>query len=368
MVTIHSGGFCEWGVEESMKFKWTPVKKLILFIVAQMLIVVLSVWFFDPFYQYHEPFGGFKAVLNDRDNQMPGTVRNFTYDSVLIGSSVAENFDSGFLDAQYDCTTLKIIRASGSIADLLYYLEMAQQEHELKNVFWCLDLFALNAPVETTLYGEDIPRYLHTVTPFDDIPYVLNKEVLLVKIPYMLAGGYMGKNTDGHAYDWSEGKTFGAQKAMQAYQKPSEGMEAQDYSDDIPVIAENIAMLTEQIRKNPQITWRFLIPPYSLLWWDCAYVNGIMEEDFYILEQVIDALLSCENVELYYFQDEQEIVCNLDYYMDMIHYAPQVNQYMLEQMAAGEKKVTRENCQEVIQSMRQLALYITEEEIYSYYR
>lgn len=351
-----------------MRHQWSSLKKLILLIVLEMAAVMFAVWFFDPFYQYHAPFGSLKAVLNDRDNQMPGTIRNFTYDSVLVGSSVAENFDSSFLDAQYGCTTLKIIRASGSIADLLYYLEMAEQEQELKNVFWCLDLFALNAPVETTLYGEDIPRYLHTRSPFDDVPYLLNKEVLLMKIPYMLASGYMGKNTDGHAYDWSEDKTFGEEKAMQAYEKPAEALAAQDYADSIPVIAENIDMLIKQIEADPQITWRFLIPPYSLLWWDCAYVNGIMEEDFYILEQVIPALLSCENVELYYFQDEQGIVCELEYYMDMIHYSPQVNQYMLEQMAAGEKRVTRENWQGVIQSMRQLARHITEEEIYRYYQ
>lgn len=73
-------------------------------------MVALVVWSFDPFYQYHAPFLGIEAVLNDRNNQMPGTVRNFSYDSVLVGSSVAENFVSSFLDETYGCSTLKLIR------------------------------------------------------------------------------------------------------------------------------------------------------------------------------------------------------------------------------------------------------------------
>ena len=150
------------------------LRRLLLFIAAEFLLVALIVWLFDPFYQYHSPFFGMEAVLNDRDNQMPGTVRNFSYDSVLMGSSVAENFDSSFLDGTYGCRTLKIIRASGSVADLLYYLEMAQERGELRNVFWCLDIPALEASTEVTLRGGDTPGYLHTAGILDDMPYLYN--------------------------------------------------------------------------------------------------------------------------------------------------------------------------------------------------
>ena len=316
--------------------KWrTPLGKLSLFVLGLLLLVGAIVWFFDPFYQYHAPFFGMEAVLNDRDNQMPGTIRNFSYDSVLVGSSVAENFDSSFLDHQYECETLKIIRASGSVADLLYYLEMAWEEQEIQNVFWCLDLFALEASTEITLYEEDTPRYLHTKTVLDDIPYLWNKQVLLEKIPFMLAAAYLGKNTGGAAYDWSEDKEFSAEKAMQAYEKPDKKQETQDFTGDILTIEQNITALVDQIKAHPKTQYRILFPPYSMMWWDCARANGELEKHFYVLEQVIPVLLSLPNVEIYYFQDEAEIICDLDNYMDMVHYTPQVNQYMLEQMAAG---------------------------------
>ena len=356
-------------MEERQKKK--QLKKLVLVIAAELFLAAAAVWFFDPFYQYHPPFFGVEAVLNDRDNQMPGTVRNFDYDSVLIGSSVAENCDSSFLDETYGCRTLKVIRASGSLADLLYYLEMACQEHRLRNVFWCMDILALDSSTKVTYYDGNTPLYLHTKTVLDDIPYLFNKEILLEKIPAALACSYSGINTGGNAYNWAEGKVFGASGAMAAYDRNSvklDGLaEPKDFSEQKQLIIDNIAMLDAQIDAHPETTFRFFFPPYSLLWWDCAYVNGDLEERLFVLEETLPALLAHENVEVYYFQDEEDIVCNLDYYMDMIHYSPDINQVMLERMAAGKNRVTKENLQEVLESMRALTVKISEEEIYRYY-
>lgn len=346
------------------------IKKLALFIAAEFLILAVFVWFFDPFYQYHSPFLG-QAVLNDRDNQMPGTVRNFEYDSVLMGSSVAENFDTDYIDQTYGCDTLKIIRASGSAADLLYYLEMARERHDLKNVFWCLDNFALNASTEITLDGEDVPRYLHTESVLDDIPYVYNKQIIFEKIPSMLAFSYLGRNTGGNAYNWSEGKDFSAGRAMRAYDRlsvtPDLMIDYADFSEEIPDITENLRRIKAQITQYPDTQYRFLLPPYSMLWWDSAYVNGQLEKQFYILDRIFSELSAYENVELYFFQDEEDIVCNLDNYMDMVHYSPEINQYMLEQMAAGKKRVADGDGEETLAGMRRLADYISRERIFDYY-
>ena len=345
--------------------------KLILAIAAELFVAAFIVWFFDPFYQYHAPFFGMEAVLNDRDNQMPGTVRNFEYDSVLVGSSVAENFNSDYLDETYGCSTLKLIRASGSMADLLYYLDMAQKEQSLQNVFWCLDIFALDSSTEVTLYGEDIPRYLHTKAVYDDLPYLFNKEILLEKIPAALAMAYQGINVGGNAYNWARDKEFSADRAMLAYDKSSveHGQEIeQTVSAELKQkTSDNLELLKVQIEAHPEITYRFMIPPYSMLWWDCAYVNGQLEERLYILEETLPVLLAYENVEVHYFQSDEEIICNLDNYMDMIHYSPYVSQSMLEKMAVGENKVTLDSYRETLDAMRELALRITQEDIYRYY-
>lgn len=345
-----------------------PLKKLILFIFLELLLIFAVVWAFDPFYQYHAPFGNRPAVLYDRDNQVVGTVRNFSYDSVLMGSSVAENFDSSYLDERYDCKTIKIIKASGSLADLLYYLDMAHEKQDLKHVFWCLDMFALDASPEPTIpEGVSPPAYLRTETLFDDIPYLYNKEILFEKIPLQAAYSRLNKNTGGNAYNWAEGKQFDAARAKQVYFRPAKAQPPKDFTGSKDNLEKNLDLLTGEISGHPETAYRFILPPYSLLWWDAAYMNGELEKNFYLLEQTLPALLSCDNVEVYYFQSDKEIVCNLDNYMDMIHYSPDINRYMFEQLDGEKYRVTQENYREKIAGMRALAKEITEKYIYEYY-
>lgn len=158
---------------------------------------------------------------------------------------------------------------------------------------------------------------------------------------------------------------------MRAYDRAGIVLEGEppdrDFSDKKGLIGDNVALLTEQVSSHPETTYRFLIPPFSMLWWDCAYVNGELEERFYALDSAVTALLRFENVEVYCFQQEDWIVCDLDNYMDMVHYGPEVNQYMLERMAACGNRVEPEDWEAVLAQLRELARRISQEEIYRYY-
>ncbi len=350
---------------------------LFLFLAAAIVVV------FDPFYQYHKPWFGLKAVLNDRDNQVVGTIRTFDYDSVLLGSSVAENYDSSFLDASFDCTTLKVIRASGSTADLLYYLDKAHRRQELKNVFWSMDIFALTASPQITLTSKDIPRYLHTDTVLDDWPYLWNKEILCETIPQMLAFSQMNMNTEGQAYNWARGKNFSAEGAMRAYDKPKEenvfyaaedsaDTSAEEVEDAFSMdeqqnLTENLSMIEEELSMHPDTSYTIIFPPYSMMWWDCGYVNGVLETYFEVLEQTIPVLLTHDNAKVYFFVSDRDVICNLDNYMDMIHYSPDINQYMLEEIVQDGHQVSEANWEEVLTDMKNTCEYIIEEGIYNYY-
>ena len=337
-------------------------------ILAEMLLIALFIWCFDPFYQYHGPLFGLKQVLFDRENQVIGSIRNLEYDSVLLGSSEAENFDSSFLDETYGCHTLKVIRASGSTADLLYYLGKAHEKQQLDHVFWCMDLFSLTAPTEITVCSQYSPGYLFTETILDDFSYLFNKDILMKKVPLMLAYGAADINTNGHAYDWSDDKDFSAAGAMRAYDKPdtvSENVPVEQYRD---AVSKNLELVREELSAHPDTKYTVFFPPYSLLWWDSNYVNGTGEEYIYVLEQILPVLLSYPNVSVYYFGADREIVCNLDNYMDQVHYSPAISQYMLDCMAEDVYRVTEKNLDTVIKEMKETYQYIIEEEIYQYYK
>ena len=126
--------------------KKIALKWLCITIACMLLLAATVTYLFDPFFQYHEPYFGLHKVYYNRDYQVVDSVRNFSYDSVLLDSSVAENFDSGVIDAKYDCNTLKVIRASGSTADLLSYLQLAHGEAGLKECHLVLGHFCPDCP------------------------------------------------------------------------------------------------------------------------------------------------------------------------------------------------------------------------------
>lgn len=232
--------------------KQKALKKLVLWIMILMLLVGGIVCIMDPFYVYHAPLFGTEAVLYDRDYQMPGTVRNFAYDTVILGSSVAENFDSQYVDECYDANTIKIIRASGSVADLLYYMDIAHEEHEIKRVFWCLDIFAMTSSPECTFQDNEELAYLYTKNPLDDISYVYNKDILFEKLPQSLAYAAMGINTGGQAYNWAADKDFSAAGAMRAYSKPKEVSTNVDYSTELQWLKSNLEAVLQDMRDTYQ--------------------------------------------------------------------------------------------------------------------
>ena len=99
------------------------------FLAAAILLLAAAglVFVFDPFFHYHEPLGPLKAVLTKKEYQVPGTLRNFSYDSVLVGSSTAENFNNRWFDEAFGTQSVKAIKSSGVTAQLDYYVRMAAE-------------------------------------------------------------------------------------------------------------------------------------------------------------------------------------------------------------------------------------------------
>jgi hypothetical protein len=54
--------------------------------------------------------------------------------------------------------------------------------------------------------------------------------------------------------------------------------------------------------------------------------------------------------------------------MDMIHYSPQVNQFMLDRVTRDQNRVTKDNLAATLENMHATYQYILEEGIHLYYR
>lgn len=323
------------------------------------VVCVLTVYLLDPFYHYHKPWFGLKAVLNEKEYQVPGSLRHFDYDNVLVGSSVVENNDNRWYDEAFGGTTMKAVRSYGGIADLVWYLNLAfdsrqQKGQQVQKVFFNLDPSSLTQEARTTFEASGCPMYLYDRNPFNDVKYLLNKTVLLEKIPYMLAQSFSADYNEGLSYNWAEGKDFSENGVLEHYyrKKTEEAPLSPDAKKE--ELEANLELLSQVIEAHPDTEFFFFLPPYSMIWWDDAVRNGLREVYLYDEQQAAEKLLSYENVRFFDFQNEEEIVTDLNHYMDTVHFDPGVNYAICEAMAAGRNEVTVKNLEDTFAATREL--------------
>lgn len=70
---------------------------------------------------------------------------------------------------------------------------------------------------------------------------------------------------------------------------------------------------------------------------------------------IIESMLEYENAYLFSFNDDFEIITNLDNYKDYYHYSEDINSYILECMANNSHWLTKDNYEEYL------------DKIYNYY-
>ena len=82
-------------------------------------------------------------------------------------------------------------------------------------------------------------------------------------------------------------------------------------------------------------------------------------------EYIAERLFPYENVKVFFFPNQEWIVCDLDNYADYSHYHPDINRYMAECFASGECRVTEENLEKELEKMRQIVYAYDFEELFS---
>lgn len=341
-------------------------KKLIIKFIAGTLAVLmlfaLLTAVIDPFFHYHKPLFGLKAVLTDKEYQCIGTIRNFDYDALIVGSSVCENYNNHWFDEQFGCTSIKAVRSYGATADLCFFMDEAYKNHDIKYVFYNLDPGSLSAEPELTFKSTGCPMYLYDRNPLNDFEYLLNKDVIFEKIPYMFAKSYVGEYDEGNSYNWGQYKEFNTDMILGLYVRKhsvASPNPADCYDKECDA---NLTMLEERIKAHPETEFYVFIPPYSCVWWDNIYRYGDTESYLHMFDTALNRLVGYDNVKLYYFMNDEEVVTNLSNYMDVLHFSPDINRYIVDELATEDRRVKEEDIDSIIDYSRDLS-YRTVNEI-----
>lgn len=291
------------GKRKNTAIKW--IIGILAAAAAAVLIFILSIFAIDPMFHYHAPLKFLSYPLVNERYQNNGIVRHFDYDSVITGTSMTENFKTSEAQKLFGSDFIKVAFSGGGYTEIGDNLKAAYDSgHDIKYVIWGLDY-------DKMIYGKnyrytekgDFPDYLYNDSSLDDIKYFFDPVVV------KLAGSVVKSTVTGRAAtsfdvyeNWSAGYEYGRDEVIKSCELNASASKMQQLTDaDRAVVTENL---------------------------------------------ITKELLKYDNVRLYSFRGNSELICNLDNYKDAKHYGEWVNSQMLQWMKNDEYRITEENLAE----------------------
>lgn len=322
-------------------------KYLIGVIIVTVVLLMLfagMVVYIDPFVQYHQPFEGFQTVYS-RGTQSyvnPGLAKNYDYDKLVIGSSVSENFYATDFDKAFGGKAIKLPFAGGTTMTYSVIMDTVFREKDVDTVFYSLDYFALCMDATKPRY--ELPMYLYDANIFNDVKYVFNKDILSYianVIKDNRAGAVISLDD---AYNWEHVHEFSKARVLKMYDRPEQTTESQKALEaQYKNVEAGLWNITVQVEAHPETDFVIFYPPYSILWYDNYKRVGMLDATIGGLTHSMELLLEYDNVEVYSFAGWKDVIVNLDNYRESMHFSEKINKLMVEEMAAGNFKITKEN-------------------------
>lgn len=322
--------------------RWTLVT-CILFL-AVLVACALTVYIVDPFQIYRKASFYVPYIENTTQNYTnAGIVRNYEYDSAMVGTSMTENFRPTQLDELFGGHFIKLCSSGGSAYNHALLMRIAFETHDIKRILYGFDMYSFVGGTQET--SSDIPMYLYDSNPLNDVYYLLNRDVLLDRLKelyeYNKTTPYSaGDDMRDDMYAWGTHYAYSEEAVLASYtmSDPPAAMLAYDtYQDQaLENLEENLISF---ITAHPETEFDIFFPPYSELEWYVMYLKGHLDFVLNIKDLCAERLLELPNVKLYDFNTHEEWVRNLSLYKDYSHYAPEINDALAQAIADDENRV-----------------------------
>ena len=327
-------------------------KKYVIVFISTLCLLIIScigmTWYVDPYFHYHEPNKHFDYVLADQRYINDGISRNFDYDAIITGTSMTENFKTSEFDRLFNVNSIKVAFSGGSYKEVNNNLKRAIQANgNIKYIIRSLDYSYFFTAKDEMKSMFDYPTYLTDDDLWNDVSYILNKDIFFKKIiPIFKTYSKQGSITSFDDYtNWSGLFVFEKDSVLRTYTRTDKIQKSVQVSEDDKIrFQENIDKnIISIIQENPNIKFYYFLTPYSILFWDDLIRKGEMEKHLVEEQMIIKSLLDYDNVHLFSFSDNFDLTTNLNNYKDIAHYSGDINSYMLKEMHSEKHRLTRYN-------------------------
>ncbi|WP_051205618.1 hypothetical protein [Butyrivibrio sp. FC2001] len=338
---------------------------ILILVIATLALAAGLVFFVDPFFHYRAPNPKLFYKLYDQRSQNDGITRNFDYDAIITGTSMAENFKASQFEGGLGFRTIKVPYSGATYKEINDNLIAAYNSgHNPKYVLRPLD-YSLLMRDKDELRDDmgDYPYWLTNDDPFDDVKYLLNKDVILRYAIPALTSYFQRKNpgyTSFDEYSYTDGDNkYGKEYVLYGKKEfvDPDSFELWILSDEEKKMLEgNIEQnVVSLARKHPETTFLYFFPPYSMVYWGALYEEGQLDKILACKQAAIEQMLECDNIHIYSFTTHTEITADLSRYRDQAHYDYKVNEFIIDTIVKYENgyentdmfelsdRITREN-------------------------
>ncbi len=321
--------------------KWAALTVSML--LSAIALIIGTVVLIDPFEIYHQATAFTPPIENGTQiYSNAGIAKSYEYDSVVIGSSMTENFLPSQLDSLFGGQFVKLPINAGSPYNHKQMMDMAFATHDVRRV-----LYGVDVELYTYFYKTpkcEMPDYLYDFNPFNDVRYWFNKSVLARYIPRCLAAwGERDPDLRDTMYTWGDLYPYGEEYALADTPITGEAFEQTPPEDNPKMSQQTMLNVTHNvlpfIKAHPDTEFLFFFPPYSLAMWYGFYRSGVLNDHLNQKEAIIAALLPYDNAKIYDFQARTDWITDLDNYIDASHYGPWINAAMGEAVSRDEQRV-----------------------------
>ncbi|WP_432820897.1 hypothetical protein [Trichloromonas sp.] len=336
--------------------KW--VHRTLMLILALLLGIMISNFVVDPF-QHFRKASFYRTYFKEERYLNPGIAKTFEYDTVIVGSSMIQNFRPSAVDSILNTVSVKLPIPGSSAYEQSLTLDTALRTGKVRRVLFGLDLFSFKGAPKRLSGGEgSIPFYLYDDDPFNDLKYLLSLDTLIF-YKYIIRSTLAGRDArklemDNYGY-WGDRFDFGSVQVLEDWKTGNFNKNAVTADFSVKVLKESFdANFLDHFRANPEVRFDLFFPPYSVLvWLDCRE-KGLLDDFLLFKQYVVSAVANLDNVQVFDFQAEEKIIADLGNYKDVSHYSPAINELMTRAIAENEYRVDPRSIEAINDRLRAL--------------
>lgn len=321
-------------------------------VLTALSIAGFQVYKIDPFFHYHKPLlNHYFYPLNNQRSQNDGIIKNFEYNSLITGTSLTENFRTTEADKLFGRNFIKVPFSGASYKEINDNITVALKNNaNLKTIIRCLDMGSfLHASDFMRLDLGIYPTYLYDDNPFNDVKYLLNKDIIFGRTYQMVINrdikGFKPGITSFDDYSrWQNRYKFGIKTVIPKGLIVKNTNQIHLTSDDKVKIKKNIELNVIKIAAEyPDVDFYYFYSPYSIVAWNDWKNKGVLYKVLEAEKYITELIVPQRNIHLFSFNHRTDITTDLNHYKDGSHYATWINSLMLKWMRDGKYQLTEDN-------------------------